>query len=102
MKKKSSRTKYLVIAGSILLIMVLVIHTGFKKVYRHSKEIKKIDGLIAGLKADNVRLEEQIDLAKNDLSYIERLARKELGLIQPGEIEYRFIDLMEDKPANEH
>lgn len=70
---------------------------GVKKIIGRHKELKKVENIIAAQKTLNSRLEEEISLAKTDMMYIERLARKELGLIQPGEIEYRFIEPGSDK-----
>ena len=41
---------------------------------------------------ENKKLKEKILLLRNDLPYIETIARQELGMIKEGEIVYRFID----------
>ena len=42
------------------------------------------------LKKENALLKKEIYLLEEDPSYIERIARKELGLISADEVEYRF------------
>jgi len=53
-------------------------------------EIHKLQNEIVQLKKENTLLKQQIYLLEEDTSYIERIARKELGLISAGEVEYRF------------
>ncbi|MCK9274438.1 MAG: septum formation initiator family protein [Syntrophales bacterium] len=51
--------------------------------------LKKVNSSIL---EENQILKNKILLLRNDLSYIEMIARKELGMIKEGEIVYRFID----------
>lgn len=53
-------------------------------------EIYELQNQVVELKKENTLLKQQIYLLEEDSSYIERIARKELGLISAGEIEYRF------------
>ena len=41
-------------------------------------------------------IREERDLLKNDVGYLEKVIREELGLVRPGEIVYKFV---EEKPA---
>ena len=41
-------------------------------------------------------IREERDLLKNDVGYLEKVIREELGLVKPGEIVYKFV---EEKPA---
>lgn len=59
---------------------------------RNRRELKRLEDEIVKLNNEKQLLLKERDLAQNSTSYLERTARKELGLIQPGEIEYRFID----------
>lgn len=36
-------------------------------------------------------LEEERDLLRNDVNYLEKVIRQELGLVAPGEIIYKFV-----------
>lgn len=42
-------------------------------------------------------IKEERDLLKNDVSYLEKVIRDELGLVKPGEIVYKFVS--EEVPA---
>ena len=37
-------------------------------------------------------LHEERELLKNDVAYIEKVVRDELGLVKPGEVVYRFVE----------
>ena len=77
----------------LLFIAVLVFlfgNTGFRKLVRNYWAIYKLKTELEHLKHESKLLEHEIYLLENDESYIERIARKELGLIAPGEVEYRF------------
>lgn len=41
-------------------------------------------------------IREERDLLKNDVGYLEKVIREELGLVRPGEIVYKFV---EEKPV---
>ena len=51
---------------------------------RISKELAELDIKIT-------QLTEERDLLKNDVAYLEKVIRQELGLVKPGEIVYKFI-----------
>jgi cell division protein FtsB len=82
----------IVIAIIILVLLFLFANQGFRKMMRNRSELKRLEKKIEQLKAENTILKKELSLSKHDLAYLERIARKELGLIQPGEIEYRFIE----------
>ena len=84
--------KTIIISVLVFIGLGILANVGITKILTRYREIKKVDHQINLQKAANERLKKEIHLAKTDISYIERLARKELGLIQPGEIEYRFIE----------
>jgi cell division protein FtsB len=74
----------------IVVFFFLFGNGGFRKMVRRYWEIHKLKGEIVQLKKENSLLKQQIYLLEDDPSYIERIARKELGLISAGEVEYRF------------
>ena len=51
---------------------------------RISKELAELDIKIT-------QLTEERDLLKNDVAYLEKVIRQELGLVKPGEIVYKFV-----------
>jgi cell division protein FtsB len=58
---------------------------------RLSVELKQIEKKIA-------KLQEERDLLQDDLVYIEKVIREELGLVKPGEIVYKFFSQKETPP----
>jgi len=90
---KSGRVRFQVTAAVIFLILLfLFANQGFKKMINNRQELKRLEAEIQKLQQQQELLIKELALAKHDLPYLERVARKELGLIQPGEIEYRFIE----------
>ena len=65
-------------------------NAGFRKMVRRYWEINRFQSELASLKKENVLLRKEVYFLEKDPSYIERIARRELGLISPGEVEYRF------------
>ena len=63
---------------------------GFIHLYRMEKERQVYLEKIRELKKANDKLLEQVNRLKNDGDYVERLARKELGLVKQNEVIYRF------------
>ncbi|MTI60016.1 MAG: septum formation initiator family protein [Firmicutes bacterium] len=77
--------------GFKLILVLLLIFTGYS-FYTNYKEIKDIEFTIKEMEekiemASQKNLELKEELAYlNDPSYIEEIARKELGLVKPGEL----------------
>lgn len=66
--------------------------------YRDLKsQDEKIASEIADLEDKIKVLQEERDLLKNDVTYLEKVIRDELGLVRPGETVYKFVP--EDRPA---
>ena len=76
--------------GSILVFIFLFTNPGFRKMIRRYWEINSMASELQQLKKENALLRKEIYLLEEDPTYIERIARKELGLVSPGEYEYRF------------
>lgn len=52
---------------------------------------EELDDQIAKLSKDVQDMREERDLLKNDVEYLEKVIRDELGLVKPGEIVYKFV-----------
>jgi cell division protein FtsB len=76
--------------GLVVVLLFLFGNGGFRMMIRRYWEIYELQNQVVELKKENTLLKQQIYLLEEDSSYIERIARKELGLISAGEIEYRF------------
>ncbi|MBN1823803.1 MAG: septum formation initiator family protein [Endomicrobiales bacterium] len=86
--KIESRT--LKIIGIIALLLFLFGNAGFRKMLRRYWEMHKLKQELVSLKKENALLKKEVYFLESDPTYIERIARKELGLISPDEVEYRF------------
>ena len=53
-------------------------------------ELEYIQKTNAQLAAENKELEKEIDLLKNDVRYLEQIARRELGLVKQNELVYHL------------
>ena len=76
--------------GSIGVLFFLFANPGFRKMIRRYWDLNRLAGELQQLKKENALLKKEIYLLEDDPSYIERIARKELGMISPDEVEYRF------------
>lgn len=60
------------------------------------RELKMEEELLARnlkeLAAKITKLEEERDLLKNDVRYLERVIREEMGLVRPGESVYKIVE----------
>jgi cell division protein FtsB len=82
---------YLIGALIILLSLVtLVGERGALHLWRLRGEKVRLDEENYRLQRENETLRKRIDNVRNDDDYLEKLAREELNMTQPGEIVYRF------------
>lgn len=83
------------------VLAILVGNRGFWTMVRHRRELSRLERQLQELRQESKRLDREIALAERDPAYIERVARRELGLIRPGEIEYRFLPATAVQPLPE-
>ena len=76
-----------------LLLMVLLITFGNKGVvdnYFMSKRLAELKSQNKEMTVENNGLKKKIILLRTDISYIEMIARNELGMVKKGDIVYRW------------
>ncbi|MFQ5867840.1 MAG: septum formation initiator family protein [bacterium] len=95
--KKRVHRKILILIVIIGALIFLFGNKNFQTLLFLNKEIAQLKQRITGLEEENKRLREELEAVKKDPEYIESLARKELGLIKPGETKYKFIEPEEEK-----
>lgn len=78
------------LAGGAFLTVLLLGNQGFRALVSNWMALRQLEGEIAGLKAEEERLQGRIEAVRSDDLVLERTVRKELGYLKPGEIEYRF------------
>lgn len=70
----------------VLMADALIGNKGVIETVRARREYREVAGSLESLRRENARLREEIRRLKEDPAAIEALARKELGLIRPGEV----------------
>lgn len=76
--------------GGVFLAALLLGNQGFRAWVANWTTLRRLEGELAGLKAEEERLQGRIEAVRSDDLVLERTVRKELGYLKPGEIEYRF------------
>lgn len=95
MKKESQRSgvalrKKILLLGTACLFLIMVVTAVFGKkgvmdIHQLRVELAGLESEVQKLKQDKAALESEIRLLKKDPMAVEKAARKELGLIKPGE-----------------
>ncbi|MBI5623899.1 MAG: septum formation initiator family protein [Elusimicrobia bacterium] len=75
---------------SAFLFVVFFGNQGFRSLVRNWLELRHLRAEIAALEREQARLSGRLKSSKNSDAALERMARRELGFVKPGEIEYRF------------
>ena len=76
---------FVLFVGSVLMVDALVGEKGLLETMQVRKRHAALEQSLAGVRADNARLREEGRRLREDPDAIEELARRELGLIMPGE-----------------
>lgn len=79
-----------VVCLAFILFFTVFGERGILRIYEIKQEKQRIDGTVDLLRTENDKLRSEIALLRNDRSYLERIARKELGLVKPNEVIYQF------------
>ena len=75
----------LVFFGCVLVIDAVVGDKGVLQMLKKRQEARSLDQAVAAAQADNARLRAQIKRINEDPAALEEMARRDLGLIKPGE-----------------
>ena len=74
-----------VLMGSVLMIDALVGEKGVLAMAQARAQYRMLEQSLADVRDENVRLRDEARRLKSDPLAIEEIARRELGLIRPGE-----------------
>lgn len=83
------REHWVRILGTAFLLFVFFGNQGFRSLVRNWFELRRLKKDIVSLRREESALGEQLGGVRSG-GQIERAARRELGFIKKGEIEYRF------------
>jgi len=88
----------LVFIGCVLVIDAVVGDKGVLQMMKKRQEVEALDARVAAARAENARLRGQIKRINEDPAALEEMARRDLGLIKPGE---KLFILRDAPPAAE-
>ncbi len=88
----------LIFVASVIVVDGLVGERGLLAILRARQQYDQLAATIAKQRAENARLREEARRLKDDPSAIEEVARRELGLIKPGERLFIIKDIPTAKP----
>jgi cell division protein FtsB len=75
----------LVFIGMLVIVEALVGDKGLLTMLKARQEYQALEATLAASKTENARLREEARRLREDPSAVEEIARRELGLIKPGE-----------------
>jgi cell division protein FtsB len=89
----------LVFTCVVLAIDALVGDQGVLQMMKKRDDLRALQQKVAAAKAQNARLRRDISRVKNDPDALEELARRDLGMIKPGEKLFIIKDAPPASPA---
>jgi cell division protein FtsB len=83
---------YLIPAGCIVFILFFTVFgdRGLLRIHELKQDKTRIDSRLNDAKNENEKLKLDIVALKNDRRYLERIARKDFGLVRSNEVIYQF------------
>ena len=82
--------RYLIIGALLIGTLVTFVDRGLVDNYRMKERLNALKKANYKLAGENGELERTISLLKNDLPYIEMVARNELGMVKKGDLVLQF------------
>lgn len=78
---------------TLVILMGLTIwgERGLLAMWRKQREVAGLVQEIEGIERENARLSHEIHHLRNDMQYIETIAREELGLVKADELVFEFV-----------
>jgi cell division protein FtsB len=73
------------LAGGLLIVNALVGDRGLLAMMKARQQYRQLEGSLEQVRSENVNLREEARRLREDPAAIEDIARRELGLIRPGE-----------------
>jgi len=82
---------FLLVVAAGIAIVFLFNDRGLISWYKYTQERKRIEAELDSLKAEEVRLREEIEKLKFAPGYMEKLAREKYGMARKGEKVYKVV-----------
>jgi cell division protein FtsB len=97
-RRRGRVVRYLVMAvGCVLIVDALVGDRGFLAMLKARQQYRTLEASLARSRSENAQLRAQARDLREDPAAIEEIARRELGLIRPGE---KLFIIRDVKPAD--
>lgn len=92
MKFKLENRMYLIPAGCLAFILFFTVFgdKGLLRIYELRQDKAKIEKRLIEIREENDNLKREVVALQSDRRYIERIARKDLGLVRSNEVIYQF------------
>src|SRR5688572_24553916 len=91
--RRRRMVQYLIVfVGCVLVIDSLVGDKGVLQMLKKRQEARALDQAVSAARAENARLSSELERLKHDPAALEEVARRDLGLIKPGEKLFIFKD----------
>lgn len=84
--------KKLILFFALTAVLLLIFFPGFYEYQKLASRERTLLRRIGELEKTNRRLEDEIYRLKNDMEYVERIAREKLGVVKEDEIPYKIED----------
>ena len=92
----SPRLGLLLLLSGVFLIGMMALSIwgkhGLLEVWSRQRELVELAQEIDTIERTNARLSQEIHRLREDMGYIEKIAREELGLVRPGELVIEFVE----------
>lgn len=85
------RFTYLWIAIGVLVLFVFIYLPGISRYHELKSEEERLTRELREIDSQIQKLQEEKTLLQNDLVYLEKVIREELGLVKPGEMVYKVV-----------
>ena len=89
-RERRSGARHSPLVAVVLIAALAVTLAGifpFRQILAQNRQVEVTETKLAALQAENAALEAQIDALNTDVE-LERFAREELGMVEPGEVGY--------------
>jgi len=92
LKLKLENRMYLIPAGCMTFILFFTVFgdKGLLRIYELRQDKAKIEKRLLEIHGENENLKREVVALQSDRRYIERIARKDLGLVRSNEVIYQF------------
>jgi cell division protein FtsB len=82
--------RYLIVFLLLMAVLITFGNRGIVDNYLMSKRLANLQSQTRKITAENNELKKKILLLRNDINYIEMIARNELGMVNKGDVVYRW------------